>query len=186
MLRVPLESGSITLSRAGRTTVYPARFQLLMAANPCPCGNYGVPGRLCLCSARSVEMYWKKFSGPLLDRVDIRIPVVSQEEGESVSSEELRKKIAVAVLAQRTRQGKKNVHLSPQEILDFCPLDAASSVFLEGESNRRDFSQRAVSGCLKLARTIADLEGEKDIKLEHLKEAVSFRQDSGPLTVLEM
>ena len=186
MLRVPLESGSITLSRAGRTTVYPARFQLLMAANPCPCGNYGVPGRLCLCSARSVEMYWKKFSGPLLDRVDIRIPVVSQEEGESVSSEELRKKIAVAVLAQRTRQGKKNVHLSPQEILDFCSLDAASSAFLEEESNRRDFSQRAVSGCLKLARTIADLEGEKDIKLEHLKEAVSFRQDSGPLTVLEM
>ena len=131
-------------------------------------------------------MYWKKFSGPLLDRVDIRIPVVSQEEGESVSSEELRKKIAVAVLAQRTRQGKKNVHLSPQEILDFCSLDAKSSAFLEGESNRRDFSQRAVSGCLKLARTIADLEGEKDIKLEHLKEAVSFRQDSGPLTVLEM
>ncbi|MCR5725671.1 MAG: YifB family Mg chelatase-like AAA ATPase, partial [Treponema sp.] len=79
MLRVPLETGSITLSRAGRSTVYPARFQLLMATNPCPCGNYGVSGKICLCSARAVEQYWRKFSGPLLDRIEIRIPVSSPD-----------------------------------------------------------------------------------------------------------
>ena len=75
MLRVPIENGTITISRAGRTTVYPARFQLLVATNPCPCGNYGSPNKICLCSMKSVEQYWRKFSGPLLDRIDIRIPV---------------------------------------------------------------------------------------------------------------
>ena len=74
-LRVPLETGRITLSRAGRHTTFPSRFQLILATNPCPCGNFGVKDRICLCSARSVELYWKKFSAPLLDRIDIRVPV---------------------------------------------------------------------------------------------------------------
>ena len=80
MLRVPLENGTITLSRAGRTTSYPARFQLLAATNPCPCGNYGSTSKVCLCSMKSVEQYWRKFSGPLLDRVDIRIHVEGSAE----------------------------------------------------------------------------------------------------------
>lgn len=80
MLRVPLESGSMSISRAGRTTIYPARFQLLVATNPCPCGNYGSTSKICLCSGRSVEQYWKKFSGPLLDRIDIRIHVENGAE----------------------------------------------------------------------------------------------------------
>ena len=84
MLRVPIENGTISISRAGRTTVYPARFQLLVATNPCPCGNYGSSNKLCLCSMKSVEQYWRKFSGPLLDRIDIRIHAENNTENIAV------------------------------------------------------------------------------------------------------
>lgn len=200
MLRVPVENGSITLSRAGRSTVYPARFQLLMATNPCPCGNYGTEGKICLCSAKAVDMYWRKFSGPLLDRIDIRINVnqlkikneklrisedgtkqETQETEEAVSSTELRKKIADAVLIQRTRQGKRNANLSPQEILEFCKLGKEEQNLLNGSVANHDFSQRALSGVLKLSRTIADMEKSGKIKSEHILEAISLRANSGPL-----
>lgn len=202
MLRVPLETGSITLSRAGRTTVFPARFQLLMAANPCPCGNFGSPNKLCLCSAKSVEQYWRKFSGPLLDRVDIRVPVTggSDDEenamadapavsdavvpGSGSSTAELRVPVARAVKAQRTRQGKKNALLSPQEILTFCEIEKGEKKYLDSAAENNDFSQRAVASCLKLARTIADMEGCKRIGLLHIKEAVFLRQNGGALSVL--
>ena len=102
MLRVPLESHSITLSRAGRSTIFPANFQLVMAANPCPCGNYGEKDRICLCSPRAVQLYWKKFSQPLLDRIQINIHVEKDEsETESVSLEELREQVANAYRIQR-------------------------------------------------------------------------------------
>ena len=186
MLRVPIESGKITLSRAGRSTVYPANFQLLMATNPCPCGNYGVPGKICLCSARSIELYWKKFSGPLLDRIDLRVAVSIETSEKEISraqtTSELRKTVAKAVKIQRTRQGKRNVHLTPQEIILFCSLGEEEKNFLDNQTVQKDFSQRAVSGCLKLARTIADMEGAEKISCAHLKEAVSFRVDAGPLS----
>ena len=112
MLRVPLESKSITLSRAGRSTIFPANFQLAMAANPCPCGNYGVEGKICLCSAKSVEMYWKKFSAPLLNRIQIKIHVEKDEsETESVSLEKLREQVANAYRIQR-KAGKFNRDLA--------------------------------------------------------------------------
>ena len=102
MLRVPLESRSITLSRAGRSTVFPANFQLAMSVNPCPCGNYGKMKNICLCSAKSVEMYWKKFSAPLLDRIQIKIHVEKDEsETESVSLEKLKEQVANAYRIQR-------------------------------------------------------------------------------------
>ena len=102
MLRVPLESHSITLSRAGRSTIFPANFQLAMAVNPCPCGNYGEKGKICFCSPRAVQLYWKKFSQPLLDRIQINIHVEKDEsETESVSLEELREQVANAYRIQR-------------------------------------------------------------------------------------
>lgn len=102
MLRVPLESKSITLSRAGRSTIFPANFQLAMAVNPCPCGNYGEKDKICLCSPRAVQLYWKKFSQPLLDRIQINIHVEKDEsETESVSLEELREQVANAYRIQR-------------------------------------------------------------------------------------
>ena len=102
MLRVPLESKSITLVRAGRSTTFPANFQLAMAVNPCPCGNYGEKDKICFCSPRAVQLYWKKFSQPLLDRIQINIHVEKDEsETESVSLEELREQVANAYRIQR-------------------------------------------------------------------------------------
>ncbi|MCQ2240350.1 YifB family Mg chelatase-like AAA ATPase [Treponema sp.] len=188
MLRVPLESGSITLSRAGRSTIFPARFQLLLSTNPCPCGNYGSKDKICLCSARSVEQYWRKFSGPLLDRIDIRVQVESKaaKEGEvGISSAELRKKIAGAIRIQRKRQGKKNVFLTPSEIADFCKLTEEARKLLDKATDRYEFSPRAVSGCLKLARTIADMEGKADIDGKSMEEAIVYRKPQGAMDVMK-
>ena len=185
MLRVPIESGAISISRAGRSTTYPARFQLLLATNPCPCGNYGVSGKLCLCSAKAVDQYWRKFSGPLLDRVEIRVPVTVPDERASdaqyrCTSEALRPAIARAVAVQRRRQGKRNAQLSPQEILHWCKLGVAEQQFLDTAALNNDFSQRAVSGCLKLARTLADMDKSEKITLAHLQEAIDLRKNDGP------
>ncbi len=188
MLRVPLETESITLSRAGRTTVYPASFQLLMATNPCPCGNFGVPGKICLCSARSVEMYWRKFSGPLLDRVDLRVSVCngkSEDDDFIVTTAELRQKIARAVKIQRERK-VKNARLKPSDLAQFCRLTDEQNAFLEKSAVKHSLSQRGISGCLKVARTIADLEGHEKITTEDLREALSFRIDAGPLETITM
>lgn len=177
MLRVPLESKSITLSRAGRTTVYPANFQLLIATNPCPCGFYGSKEKICLCSARSIEQYWKKFSGPLLDRIDIRIQVERKESQEiSKSTSELRQDIAKAVSIQRKRQGKKNSALCPSEIAEFCTTTDQAKKLLEKCTTQYQFSPRAVSGCLKLGRTIADMKEEKTIDYESMMEAIKYRR----------
>lgn len=219
MLRVPIESGSVTLSRAGRTTIYPAMFQLLMAANPCPCGNFGSENKLCLCSMKSVEQYWRKFSGPLLDRVDIRVNVSESKEEHFVyksdpchpcescceqencstcekiceenfadegkmTTMELRKGVANAVYVQRNRQGKKNARLSPEEILTFCVLEKSEQAILDCAIRNEDFSQRAISSILKVARTIADMEKSKKILANHLLEAIAFRKNEGPIGLL--
>jgi magnesium chelatase family protein len=186
MLRVPIESGRITLARAGRSTVYPASFQLLMASNPCPCGNFGSKTKPCLCSARSVEMYWKKISAPLLDRIDIRIPVENEVEaphgsgelnnGRRMSTAILRAGIARAVGTQRRRQGCRNARLPPQEIATYCRTMNNARKVLDNAVLRYGFSPRAVSSCLKTARTIADIAGEDMISEEHMREAVSYRK----------
>lgn len=182
MLRVPLESGSITLSRAGRSTIYPAKFQLMMAVNPCPCGNFGSKTKICLCSSKSIEQYWRKMSAPLLDRVDLRVFVElpeKEEEGQettSMSTEEMRKNIAKAVNMQRKRQGIKNAYLSPEEILKYCVLDGECKQAMEDAMERYGFSSRAVSSVLKVSRTIADMEESMKIKKEHVEEAIEFRK----------
>lgn len=185
MLRVPIECGTIAISRAGRTTTYPARFQLLLATNPCPCGNYGVSGKLCLCSGKAVDQYWRKFSGPLLDRVEIRVPVTLPDEHAidakyCASSAALRPAIARAVAMQRRRQGKRNAQLTPQEILRWCKLGTAEQQFLDSAALSNDFSQRAMSGVLKLARTLADMDVSEKITLAHLQEAIDLRKNDGP------
>ena len=178
MLRVPLESGHITLCRAGRSTVFPASFQLVMASNPCPCGNYGSKTKICLCSARSIELYWKKFSGPLLDRVDLRVKIENEsDKTDSVSTAELRKDIARGVKIQRSRQGKKNAYLTPTEILDYCKVSPEIQQFINTSCERYNLSPRAVSSCLKVSRTIADMEGSSEIKMEHVQEAISYRKE---------
>lgn len=122
MLRVPLENKSITLSRAGRTTTYPANFQLLLALNPCPCGNYGSSQKICLCSAKSVDLYWKKLGGPLLDRVPIRLHI-DPEEGErkTYSLEELQSYVKRATKESR-RLGASFRDLTVEQIHDMLPV----------------------------------------------------------------
>lgn len=180
MLRVPLESGSVTLSRAGRSTVYPADFQLLMAANPCPCGNYGSDKKVCLCSGRSVELYWRKFSAPLLDRMDIRVKVDLMEEEndgkKNWSTAALRRKIAAAVLAQRKRQGKRNAALKSEEIRRYCTADRPARELLNTAVRKYDLSPRAAAACLKIARTIADMDSAERISRANMAEAVDLRR----------
>ena len=179
MLRVPIESGRITLARAGRSTVYPASFQLLMAANPCPCGNFGSKSKICLCSARAVETYWNKFSAPLLDRIDMRIFVDNEGVGTSAvrtTTAELRMEIARAVKVQRKRQGKKNAKLLPEEVAGYCPMSSGGRKLLDNAAVRYGFSPRAAASCIKLARTIADMAGCTVIQEAHVKEAIQYRK----------
>lgn len=166
MLRVPLENNSITLSRAGRTTVYPAKFQLAMAVEPCPCGNYGVPDRICLCSAHAVEQYWRKFSGPLLDRVAIRYncskPITHCP---TMTLQYCRQLIERAWLRQYSRQGKLNQDLNLAEVDNFIVLTDGAKGYLDRETERNSYSPRTVTNILKVARTIADFEEDSVDKL---------------------
>lgn len=158
MLRVPLEANTITLSRAGRTTVFPAKFQLFMATNPCPCGNYGNSDKDCLCSAKSVDLYWKKFSAPLLDRIQIRFDAVNGEtEGNSYSLEELRGFIAKAWKVQYERQGKLNQDLSPDEYENFIKLDVHAEHHLTRFAEANGLSPRSIKNVCLLARTLMDI-----------------------------
>ena len=181
MLRVPLETASITLSRAGRTSVFPADFQLLMSTNPCPCGNYGSTDKLCLCSARAVDQYWKKFSSPLLDRIELRVRADNNagENTKGVSSEELRVQVARAVSAQRKRQGKRNSKLNASEIVKFCRCTDGAKKILNEAQEKLGFSPRAASLCMKVARTVADMSEKFCIDEECMQEAVDFRKAEG-------
>ena len=183
MLRVPLESKCITLSRAGRATCYPANFQLLMAVNPCPCGNYGSKNKLCLCSTKSVELYWKKFSAPLLDRIDLKVFVDNESEDVSEvreglqTTEQIRAGVKQAVRIQRKRQQKKNADLFQNEIEMFCKLDDDANEILEKAVIRYGFSPRSISSLKKVARTIADIDGEENINGKIMAEAIEFKKD---------
>ena len=152
-----------------------------MATNPCPCGNFGVPGKMCLCSMKSVEQYWRKFSAPLLDRMDIRVPVLvpGDDGGTSQSTQQLRPAIARAVAIQRQRQGKPNSHLQPEEIPEICIYTAAAQQVLNKAVRLEGFSPRGVASCLKVARTIADMEGVALISDKAMEEAVQFRHNEG-------
>lgn len=176
MLRVPLESGQVTLSRAGRSTIFPADFQLIMSTQSCPCGNFGEKNKTCLCSKHSIDLYWSKFSEPLLNRMEIKIHYINSEETkksiETISS--LKSKIEKAVKIQKDRQGKQNTKLNMQEIEKFCSLDKQSDDFLKSFLLKRPENPRNKLNVLKIARTIADLAEHCNISIEDIKEAVSF------------
>lgn len=174
MLRVPLESKSITLSRAGRTTCYPANFQLVMATNPCPCGNYGNTDKICLCSQRSIEQYWKKFSDPLLDRVEIKQNVRKDEnDRRRISVPEMKQHIENAFRIQRENP-HYNASLNPQEIAELCKLDEECQTYLNDRIQKYDLSPRNQANTLKVALTIANMEGRTEIGIDDLREAVEL------------
>lgn len=159
MLRVPLESGTITLCRAGRSTIFPARFQLLMATNPCPCGNFGTDGKLCLCSKHSIDIYWRKFSVPLLDRVAIRLDCSNQDDFGlgKLSIEDLRGFVRKACETQRSRQGKPNQNLSPVETASHITLDVDAGRILDNAAKANGYSARGIADVMKVARTVEDM-----------------------------
>lgn len=171
MLRVPLESKQITLSRAGRTTVFPSNFQLIATANPCPCGNYNIKGKLCLCSSRTLSQYWKKISFPLIDRIEIKTSIeYSTEYTEIIDFELLRKKIANAIQVQR-KKGTYNKDLTPLMIAE----ENLSQEIKDIENHVP--SPRAYLNIIRLARTLADQTKTEKITLEHVKKVRPYVTD---------
>lgn len=181
MLRVPLESHTITLSRAGRSTTYPANFQLIMATNPCPCGNYGSKERICLCSAKSVEMYWRKFSAPLIDRVGVILNMDDSEEKSSVDIEELRKHIKIAFEIQRKNPAYNN-NLSPWDLSEKAKLDDEAMNILDSWVIKHDVGTRRESNILKVSLTIANMDGREIISKDDVLEAISYSKTFGLAT----
>ena len=178
MLRIPLENHSITLSRAGRTTCYPANFQLIMAASPCPCGNYGSKERICLCSAKSVEQYWNKFSAPLIDRMGIILDINEDDEKGRADIEELRNHIRTAVEIQRNNTAYNN-SLSPWELSEKAKLDDEALHTMDSFVVRHDVGTRRESSILKVSLTIANLNGREIISKDDLLEAISYSKPFG-------
>ena len=181
MLRVPLESHTITLSRAGRSTTYPANFQLIMATNPCTCGNYGSKEKICLCSAKSVEMYWRKFSAPLIDRVGVILNMDDSEEKCSVDIEELRKHIKTAFEIQRKNPAYNN-NLSPWDLSEKAKLDDEAMNILDSWVIKHDVGTRRESNILKVSLTIANMDGREIISKDDVLEAISYSKTFGLAT----
>ena len=176
MLRVPVENGNITLSRAGRSTTFPANFQLAMATNPCPCGNFGDSGKICLCSEKSIDQYWKKFSAPLLDRVEIRQHVKKNEnDGRKITVDEMKKHIENAIKIQRENEnGHYNSKLDPSEVAELCKLSKECQEYFD--KNTLDSSPRAKSNALKVALTIANMDNRREISMADLKESLELNR----------
>jgi len=181
-LREPLESGHIHIARAARHALFPARFQLVAAMNPCPCGFHGDPGGRCRCTPDQVARYRGKLSGPFLDRIDllIEVPQVPPEALQSAppgeTSAAVRARVVAARERQEKRQGKSNARLSSAEVDQHCACDASASRVLTESARRFGFSGRAVHRLLRVARSIADLAGSAGIQSAHIAEAVQFRR----------
>jgi len=182
-LREPLESGSVMVSRLKRTAEFPARFQLVAAMNPCPCGYAGDPRGRCRCTAEQVARYRHRISGPLIDRIDIHVelPALPVEHliGENPETPENSAAVALRVAAARgsqlRRQGKLNARLEPREVERFCRLARESRALLAAAIARLGLSARAYHRVLKLARTCADLAGAADIRMIDVGEAINLR-----------
>jgi magnesium chelatase family protein len=182
VLREPLETGRITISRAARQADFPARFQLVAAMNPCPCGYLGHPTQACRDTPDQIARYRGRISGPLLDRIDIQIsvPALTQDElmqaGAGEASAAIRARVEAARARQMARQGKPNAALGTQEIDRHCALDAAGEALLKQAIVRLNLSARAYHRVLKLARSVADLAGSDAITSAHLAEAIQYRR----------
>ncbi len=182
VLREPMESGTITISRASRQVDFPARFQLIAAMNPCPCGYRGHPSGKCRCTTDQIARYRGKLSGPLLDRIDIQIEVPTPGQNELLApadgetSAQIQKRVAAARQLQLHRQGKPNHALSSKETDYYCAPNPDGTALLRAAINRLNLSARAYHRILKIARTVADLAGATDIGNQHLSEAIQYRR----------
>jgi magnesium chelatase family protein len=170
-LREPLETGTITISRAARRAEFPARFQLIAAMNPCPCGYLGSPLKACRCTPDQVLRYQGKLSGPLLDRIDLHVEVPALPAADLLAAPP-----GEGTRSIRARQGKSNQALQGKEIDEHLALDAAAAKFLNTAAARLGWSARSIHRALKVARTIADLAGAQTTQVTHVAEAVQYRR----------
>lgn len=181
-LREPLESGHITISRAAHQADYPARFQLVAAMNPCPCGWLGHASGKCRCTPDQITRYRARLSGPLLDRIDLTVEVPALPEQDLLNtapgepSAQVRARVVAAREHQLSRQGKPNAALSVREIDVHCAPDAAGEALLKQAIARLNLSARAYHRVLKVARSIADLAGSEQVKAAHIAEAIQYRR----------
>jgi len=185
VLRQPLEDGRVTISRSLLSLTYPARVMLVAAMNPCPCGYLADPLHPCTCTPIAIHRYRSRISGPLLDRIDIHIEVPSvtyrdlSDRGEAESSRDIARRVELSRLAQQERYRGTKIHCNAQMtqryIKKYCELDPAGSRMLELVTDRLGFSARTYNRILKVARTIADLEGCGSIQEAHIAEAIQYR-----------
>ena len=186
VLRQPMEEGKISLVRAAASETYPSHFMLVCAMNPCKCGWYGHPSGRCRCSAASVKKYLGKLSGPLLDRIDLyaEVPALEFEEladrspGEDSAS--IRERVVKARAIQTARFGPDgppcNAAMGQEELKQFCALDQAGVAIMKGAYEHMGLTARSYDRILRVARTIADLDGEEHIGPHHLAEAIQYRE----------
>jgi len=184
-LRQPLEDGTVTISRAMSSLTYPARFMLVAAMNPCPCGYFTHPSRECSCNPNQIQRYLTKISGPLLDRIDIHIETPSlqykemSEESGGEPSEEIRKRVKRARKVQEERFAGRKIYCNSQmrskEIKQFCKIDESGKELLKAAIQQLGLSARAYDRILKVSRTMADLDSKENVEEMHIAEAIQYR-----------
>ena len=185
VLRQPLEDFKVTISRATTTLTYPSSFMLVAAMNPCPCGYLADPKHDCRCSYQQIHRYRSKISGPLLDRIDLHVEVPAvpykdlMQESNAESSAEIRKRVAASRAIQTKRFVRTkiycNAQMSSRHIKKHCQIDEASRNLLESAIDKLGLSARAFNRILKIARTIADLQSEPNLQVDHISEAIQYR-----------
>lgn len=185
VLREPLETFKVTIARAKETLTFPAKFTLIAAMNPCPCGYHGHKVKVCNCTPVQISRYKAKISGPLLDRIDLTVNLMPvnfsdwEKKSEGPTSKEIRQRVIAARQIQKERfkntQTTANAFMSVKQIKEFCALPKDGAQVLELAMKKLGLSARSLDKILKTARTIADLEGSKDIKKEHLMEVLQYR-----------
>lgn len=181
-LREPLETGRVQIARAARSSEFPARFQLIAAMNPCPCGHLGNPLRACRCSPEAVARYRARLSGPLLDRIDLAVvvPVLAPTELEAASGGERSADVAQRVAQARDRalhrQGVPNAQLEAQDLTRHAPLAPAARALLQQAATKLAWSGRAYHRVLRVARTVADLAARDELDAASVAEAIQLRR----------
>ncbi|MBP5405205.1 MAG: YifB family Mg chelatase-like AAA ATPase [Clostridia bacterium] len=184
-LRQPLEDGTVTVARVEQTVRYPAHFMLIASMNPCPCGNFGSKKHICTCTPQSIRRYMNKLSGPLLDRIDIQIELDAVEFDELRRKEAEEKSSAIKERVMKAREIQRerfaampiytNAEMSNRLIKEHCEIPSEAEAMLETAFKKLSLSARASFRLLRVARTIADLEGKKEIETAHVAEAIQYR-----------